>query len=103
MICIIWEYRVHPEKLDLFRTIYGPDGEWVKLFLPAPGYVETVLLQIPQAAGNAFMTVDFWNSALEFQDFQAKHGGRYIDLDGFCARLTISEQFIGSFNLLSSF
>ena len=28
----IWQFRVPSEKADEFRDVYGPDGEWAKLF-----------------------------------------------------------------------
>lgn len=38
----IWKFKVHPEKENEFRVIYGPDGEWVKLFKQGVGYKQTL-------------------------------------------------------------
>ena len=29
----IWEYQVKQDQTEAFRRIYGPDGEWIRLFL----------------------------------------------------------------------
>lgn len=86
----------------MFPYDYDADGERVRLFSCSPGYEGTVLLQIPENGGNAFMTIDFWNSVHAFEDFQAEHGPRYATLDKMCAPLTTSERFNGSFTLLGS-
>ena len=39
----IWEYTVRPERVAEFEQAYGPDGEWVRLFRRAGGYVRTEL------------------------------------------------------------
>ena len=39
----VWAYRVLPERVDEFRRLYGPDGEWVRLFRQSRGYLSTNL------------------------------------------------------------
>ena len=46
MYCYVWSYVVRPECLPAFRTAYGPDGDWVKLFQRDPEYIRTNFLAI---------------------------------------------------------
>ena len=57
----VWEFRVRPEAFEVFERIYGPDGDWVRLFQTAEGYVTTELNRDLRQAGR-YVTLDFWTS-----------------------------------------
>ena len=57
----LWEYRVEADQLTEFLRLYGPDGEWVRLFREAEGFVETHLLRDAGDRGR-FVTIDYWVS-----------------------------------------
>ncbi len=100
MICRISKYYVRPEKVDEFRTFYDSDGDWVMLFSAHEGYFGTVLME--DAESCAFVTVDFWKAAIDFERCQSGNQQRYTDLDAMCETLTISEQYVGSFDVPDS-
>src|SRR3712207_298567 len=61
---IFWEYEVRPERVAAFEGLYGADGEWVRLFRQADGYVETLLFRDTDRP-TRYLTVDRWRSRAE--------------------------------------
>jgi heme-degrading monooxygenase HmoA len=92
----VWEFRVAPEHVETFERTYGPEGEWVRLFRRASGYVRTELHRDRQDPLR-FLTVDYWESAAHWSAFRARHAREYESLDARCAGLTLSESAIGQF------
>jgi heme-degrading monooxygenase HmoA len=92
----VWEYRVAPEHAEAFERAYGPDGDWVRLFRRAPGYVRTELHRDRQDLFR-FITVDYWESAASWSAFRTQHAREYETLDARCAAFTLSETEIGRF------
>ena len=92
----IWEYLVKTEHLTEFKHLYGPDGDWVKLFKNCKGYVTTNLHQDinnPQR----FVTVDLWSSKIDRDNFRIKYSKEFTALDEFCEDFTQNESFLGDF------
>ena len=56
-----WEFRVRAETAATFEKLYGPQGDWVRLFRRAEGYVETLLLR-DRADALRYVTIDRWRS-----------------------------------------
>ena len=56
MIAIVWRYAAAPGAEARFAEIYGPEGDWARLFRRAPGYVRTELLR---DAEGGFATIDY--------------------------------------------
>jgi heme-degrading monooxygenase HmoA len=92
----IWQFRIPSEKADEFRDVYGPDGEWAKLFRRAAGFLGTELLH-SATHPNIFLTIDRWDSAEAWAAFLRAWGEDYAALDRRCKSLTVSEGEIGSF------
>lgn len=92
----LWAYRVPPERLDEFRELYGPDGQWVDLFRRAPGYVDTQLLRDRNDSGR-FVTVDRWESKEAFLSYRASFLEEIDHLDRLGERLTTEETALGEF------
>ena len=92
----IWQFRVPSEKADEFREIYGPDGEWARLFSRETGFLGTELLH-STTHPNIFLTIDRWDSAEAWAAFLRAWGDEYAALDHRCLQLTITEGEIGSF------
>jgi len=42
---ILWEFLVKPGREKEFERIYGPEGDWARLFARAEGYVRSDLLR----------------------------------------------------------
>jgi len=95
----VWEYIVHPTRVPEFRRIYGPKGEWVRLFRKAPGYVRTELLR-DRANPCRFMTIDHWESLGAWEKFRAEFAEEFEDMDAKCARMTQKETGLGRFEAM---
>ncbi len=97
----IWQYNVRPERVDDFVSIYGPDGDWAKLFANSTGYRGTALFHDP-AKSNSFVTIDAWDSPSAFETFKRERAGDYALLDQQCEQLTLDETFVGAYTKNSS-
>jgi heme-degrading monooxygenase HmoA len=93
---IIWEFAVREEHLEDFICAYGANGEWARLFRLAEGYLGTQLLRSSQQAG-VFVTIDRWESAARFENFQQEFGAEYKELDTRFEGYTLSERKVGVF------
>ncbi len=92
----IWEYKVKEEHLDIFEHIYGPDGDWVKLFKESNGYTATELHKDISEPLH-FVTIDYWESKAARDKFKIQYKSEFEKLDRHCAGFTESEKFIGDF------
>ncbi len=92
----IWEYRIKPDAESAFREHYGAEGDWVRLFRKAPGYVSTQLYQDREDA-HRYITVDRWESAQAFRSFRESFAAEFEELDKLCEGFTMSETPLGSF------
>jgi heme-degrading monooxygenase HmoA len=91
-----WEFFAAPGKLAEFRRVYGAEGDWVKLFRRAPGYIRSELYQ-DQVNPQRFVTVDHWESEAAWHAFREKFRHEYEDLDVICEQVTVKEREIGRF------
>lgn len=94
-----WEFTAAPDKLEEFKRVYGEDGEWVRLFRRAAGYLRSELLQ-DQANPWRFITVDYWESEAAWRSFREKFLHEYENLDVVCEQVTIRERELGRFSPL---
>jgi len=93
----VWEYIVKEEHLEEFKRIYGPAGEWVQLFGKAGGYIATDLHQ-DISNPKRFITVDFWMTKNDRDNFRNQFSKEFGVLDKHCESLTKQEKLIGDFN-----
>lgn len=94
MIAILWRYQVREAHAEEFEGAYGPEGEWARLFARAEGFVGVELMK---GEGGAYLTVDRWRSARDFDAFIALHGSDYQALDARAEGWTSAEERIGLF------
>ena len=92
MIAILWRYRVRPDKTDAFEAAYAPDGDLVRQFRRAEGFIGTELMRGPEAS---YLTIDRWRSAEDFEAFLAGHRADYDALDRKAESWTLDEERIG--------
>ncbi len=97
----MWEFRVKNDCAEQFESIYGPDGEWVKLFRKGNGYLRTELHRDLNIS-NRYITIDYWESKEAYDIFRNNFQNDFEKLDNQCEFLTEKEQFIGSFSSLPS-
>ena len=99
MIAVLWEFQVQRGRERKFERIYGPSGDWARLFRRARGYQGTQLLRDPDRKGR-YVTVDLWTSEAAFHNFKTRFAAPYHDLDKECESLTRHETKLGSFRAL---
>ncbi|MFC3070893.1 antibiotic biosynthesis monooxygenase family protein [Phenylobacterium soli] len=97
MIAILWRYAAAPGAEARFAEVYGPKGDWARLFGRAPGYVRTELLR---GADGGFATLDYWDGPESFEAFKAAFGEAYAELDARCEALTEREEKVGVFEVV---
>lgn len=97
MFVILWEYEVKPGCEERFVTVYGPDGDWARLFRTDPNYRETRLLR-DVSRPRWYLTLDYWDSEKSFLQFKAAHEEAYTALDRETEGLTLSERRMASFD-----
>lgn len=96
MFVVLWMFEAKAGAEDDFARVYGPDGDWARLFRRSPGYLETQLVRDAQMA-QRFLTIDRWASRRAFEEFKASCQAEYDALDARCEPLTRSERLIGHF------
>ena len=87
---IIWRFEVAPEHRAEFERRYRAAGDWARLFARSPDWRGTELLR----AGDAYLTIDRWESAEAWERFRQEHATDYEDLDRKCEGLTTREEKI---------
>jgi heme-degrading monooxygenase HmoA len=96
----MWEFEVMAESVDEFLKLYGPTGEWVRLFSRADGYIRTELhrdVHMP----TRFVTVDYWESKTDLERFRRDFAAELEEIDRIGETLTKSEKRIGEFTFNS--
>jgi len=96
MHLILWEFTVPEENVSRFVSAYGSNGDWAKLFQRAQGFLGTQLLR-SNSEMNTFLTVDRWESAACFENFQQRFGMEYKTLDAELEGCASTEKKIGAF------
>ena len=96
MYAIVWEYEVRTEQAAAFEALYGPDGDWARLFGRADGYVETRLFR-DTARPMRYLTIDRWLSRAAYEAFALASGPAYAALDRRGEALTVREHRLGTF------
>ncbi|MGH7702903.1 MAG: antibiotic biosynthesis monooxygenase family protein [Gemmatimonadales bacterium] len=95
MFTIVWRFETPPEQAEEFEEMYGPEGDWARLFRRAEGYLGTELYR---GSGDrlTWITVDRWVSRVAFEAFRTRYPDEYAALDVRGERLTRSEQLLGT-------
>ena len=96
MFLVLWEFDVKPGSEKRFESVYGPSGEWVKLFRHDECYQRTILLRDAERT-HTYLTCDFWESREAYEKFRRLNSDAYLALDRACEGLTEAERKIGAF------
>jgi heme-degrading monooxygenase HmoA len=94
MFVALWEFEVKPGCEERFQRVYGPGGDWAKLFRNDSNYQETRLLRDATRAA-IYLTLDFWKSRQAYERFMESHVAEYKKLDAASENLTLGERKIG--------
>ena len=92
----LWRYVVRPGSEAAFEAAYGPDGDWVRLFMEADGYLGTQLLR-DVADPRTYLTIDRWTSRAAWEEFRTARAAEWDELDQRGEDLTEREEEIGRF------
>jgi quinol monooxygenase YgiN len=92
---IVWRFRVKPGREAEFERVYGPAGEWERLFATDSKYRGTVLVHDAARAGS-YVTIDTWASRAAYESFLAWNRAAYTALDRRCEELTEEETAIAA-------
>lgn len=95
----LWRYRVRPGSMAAFEAAYGPDGEWVRFFRQADGYLGTDLLR-DEDTPRAYLTIDRWSSREAWQRFRSLRSHEWEAIDRRCQQLTEHEEEVGRFEVV---
>jgi heme-degrading monooxygenase HmoA len=101
MFLALWEFDVKPGCDERFVSVYGPDGDWARLFRSDPGYQRTLLLRDP-FRDRTYLTCDFWESRKTYESFRRNSFDAYLALDESYEELTLAERKIGEFEQLGN-
>jgi heme-degrading monooxygenase HmoA len=93
---IVWEFRIRPEAETEFIEKYGPEGTWARLFRGGDGYIRTELVR-DVTDPRRFLTLDYWRSEKEFDEFRKHNLAEYERLDKELEGLTEQETRLGAF------
>ena len=96
MHVIVWEFKPNADSEPEFERIFGPGGDWARLFQKAQGFVNTELLR-DEARPERYITVDRWASEEDFRRFRVQFREEYEALDRQCQEYISEERRIGSF------
>jgi len=92
----IWDFRARPGLEEEFERIYGPEGDWVRLFRKSRGFLRTELNCDLDTKGR-YVTVDYFVSQAAFDEFLREFRQEYDAIDRRCEKLRELEQPVGSF------
>ena len=101
MFVALWEYEVKPGCEESFQSVYGPQGDWVRLFQADPHFYETRLLG-DLSRPRFYFTLDYWDSEISFEQFKSANHAAYAAIDSATEPLTLSERHLTSFTLENS-
>ena len=100
MFLVLWEYKVKSGSEKQFEEVYGPAGDWARLFRTDSHYRETRLLRDPFRS-NVYLTLDFWASRNSYEDFLTSHKVEYQSIDALGESLTTNERRLGAYELVA--
>ena len=100
MFLALWEYEVKPGCQKRFLKLYGPEGDWAKLFRKDANYQQTQLWHDLNRPAT-YLTLDFWASRQAYETFMETYAAEYEELDDAAEGLTLRERKIGWFERLT--
>jgi heme-degrading monooxygenase HmoA len=96
MFVALWEFEVKPGCEKRFEKVYGPEGDWARLFRRHPQYQETRLVRDVFRRG-VYLTMDFWQSRATYEEFMEGHRKEYEEIEVVGEALTLKERQVGWF------
>jgi quinol monooxygenase YgiN len=96
MYSYLCEFHVRPELQGAFEKVYGPDGDWEKLFRNHEGYLGTILLR-DRGDDLRYLTIDTWASRDHYFAFRSAKEPEFQAIDRVCQALIDDERDLGEY------
>ena len=96
MFLALWEYEVKLGSEKEYEKVYGPEGDWARLFRRDARYRGTRLLRDAEGE-RAYVTMDFWETQVAYEEFLKKHKDEYEQIERIGEGLTLKEKRVGWF------
>jgi heme-degrading monooxygenase HmoA len=93
---VMWEFEVQPGMEARFEEVYGPSGDWARLFEQDENYLGTELNRA-QGPSPRYITLDFWVSEESYENFRGQRRREYETIDRQCDPLRTSERKLAAF------
>lgn len=97
----IWEFIVSDNGQYEFERAYGAEGDWVRLFRQARGYLGTELHR-DQSNPRRYLTIDYWRSKEDRDEFRLRFAHEFQQLDARCETFTVQEKFLGDYDCFTN-
>jgi len=94
MFLVLWEFEVKPGCEERFEKVYGPGGEWARLFRSDSQYRETRLVR-DSFWDAMYLTLDFRKSRQGYEEFLRARRAEYEAIEERGEELTLKEKRIG--------
>ena len=92
---VMWEFEVKPGMEVRFGEVYGPSGDWARLFEQDENYLGT---ELNRAQGPLrYITLDFWTSEEAYKNFREQRRVEYETMDRQCDQLKAGERKLAVF------
>ncbi len=92
----VWRFSVPAPHRAAFEALYGPGGDWVRLFRTSQDWLGTDLLRDRDRPGE-YLTVDRWSSRAAHEAFHQSVSADWEEIDHRGLGLTSHEELIGQF------
>jgi len=99
MFVALWEFEVKPGCEERFEKVYGPGGDWARLFRKDTNYQETRLVR-DAFVRSVYLTMDFWQSRCAYEQFMEGHRKEYAEIEAVGEALTVKERRVGWFEIV---
>ena len=101
MFLVLWEFEVKPSCEQRFERVYGPGGDWDRLFRSDPNHAGTQLFR-DLARPRVYLTMDHWRSKKSYEEFRQARKAEYKALDAASGNLTAYERENGCYELVET-
>jgi heme-degrading monooxygenase HmoA len=96
MFLALWEYEVKPGSEKDYEKVYGPEGDWARLFRRDRRYRGTRLLRDMERE-RVYVTLDYWESREAYEEFLKERKEEYDAIEKIGEALTRTERRMGWF------
>lgn len=97
MIQIICEYKVKPNQVETFESVYAKPGDWQRLFKKSKAFKKREFV-VKDQENHLYLTIDTWKSLPQYESFMEQYQKENQRLTLKYKPLIIYKNEIGIFN-----